>query len=63
METATYLLEQAAKCRRLASGADDDHASQILIVLAEEYERLALDPAEEAGPLDRGGAKTLPARN
>lgn len=47
METTAYLLEQAAKCRRLAARADDEHASQVLIALAEEYERLAADQAED----------------
>jgi hypothetical protein len=48
METASYLLEQAEKCRRLAARANDDCASQVLIALAEEYERLAAEPVEEA---------------
>ena len=47
METAPYLLEQAAKCRRLAAGANDEHASQVLIALAEEYERLAAEQIED----------------
>lgn len=47
METAPYLLEQAAKCRRLAAGADDEHASQVLIALAEEYERLAAEQIDD----------------
>jgi hypothetical protein len=48
MEMALYLLEQANKCRRLAARADDDDAAQVLIALAEEYERLAAEPADEA---------------
>jgi hypothetical protein len=48
MLTAWYLLEQAEKCRRLAARADDRHAAQVLIALAEEYERLAAEPVEEA---------------
>ena len=46
METIAYLLEQAAECRRLAARADDAHASQVLIALAEEYERLAAEQSK-----------------
>jgi hypothetical protein len=46
MLTAPILLQEAAKCRRFAAEAEDDDAAEVLILLAEEYERLATNPSE-----------------
>jgi hypothetical protein len=56
METTAYLLEQATKCRRLAARADDVHASEVLIALAEEYERLVATQVEDASRIGSGTA-------
>lgn len=52
-QTVADLLEQAAKCRRLAVRADDEHAAQVLLALAEEYEELAKEKGN-SGPTPEG---------
>jgi hypothetical protein len=57
MLTAPFLLEQAANCRRFAAAAEDDDAAEVLVLLAEEYERLAANPGEIGGIERRAAAK------
>jgi hypothetical protein len=36
-ERVQFLLEQSAKCRRLAAQTDDDDAKQTMLVIADDY--------------------------
>jgi hypothetical protein len=50
MPTRPYLLQQAEKCRRLASSTTDEKVSRTLRSMADEYDaeaaRLAKEPPE-----------------
>jgi hypothetical protein len=53
MPTSQYLLEQAARCRRLAAHMLDQDLQHRLLGLAEEYQRKAAAPPAD---LRRNGA-------
>ena len=54
MPTLEYLLEQAARCRRLAAHVRDKELQRQFLDLAEEYERKAAEPPAK-GPDSRLG--------
>jgi hypothetical protein len=55
MRPGNFYIEKAAQCRRLAREANDDHAREALIALAEEFELRALEiAATESGSQQSG---------
>jgi hypothetical protein len=64
MSTSKYLLEQAARCRRLAAHVLDQDMQKRLLDLAEEYERKAAGLPKD-GPdvrLSSDGDRVVSAR-
>jgi hypothetical protein len=50
MTDATYLIDQAKRCRRLAAGINDPGTVATLLQMAEDFERRAAPIANEAQP-------------
>ena len=50
MSEATYFLEQAERCRRLAANLHDRQAQAVLLRLAEDFTRRAAEVINEAQP-------------
>ena len=43
MDIAAYLTEKATQCRRLAAAVNDDRTVEVLLALAEKFERRAAE--------------------
>ncbi|MBV9883907.1 MAG: hypothetical protein JO276_12945 [Sphingomonadaceae bacterium] len=48
MSEATYLLEQAERCRRLAANLNDQRAAAALLRLADDFARRAAELTDNA---------------
>jgi len=49
MDTAAYLTEKATQCRRLAAAVNDDRTVEVLLALAEKFERRATECTAREG--------------